>query len=447
MAISTRPTTDAGVPRPDQTRGGRLMVAGWAVLIAVAFGWGYVLRRTGSSPEDVLPPLHATARMPTLRILPAAVVAVALVLAVPVVCRRLRWRWSLVVCWLAAVLWTVALAVTDGRQGLTGPLTSAGEYFAGLPPVLADPLGWLRTFSDDALRYPTHVAGHPPGPMMVLWALDAAGLHGPGWAAALLIGAGTSSVVAIAVTVRALAGEETARRLLPFLVLAPLAVWVATTMDALFLGAGAWAAALLASASGRRAVIWAAGAGLLFGALPYLSYGLLPLFALGPAILLVTRPRRPVVGALLAGCLVVPLVFTALGFWWPDGVAVTQDAYAMTGGSARRSYLYFLVGNLAVLGLLTGPAAAYGLARCGEVFRRPASWTPSARAAVMAVAALVGMVVLDLSSVTRGEVERIWLPYAAWAMAAAVHVTPARRWLAVQAGLAVAVQALVLSPW
>ncbi len=424
-------------------------LAAWAVLIAVAFGWGYALRRTGGSPEDVLPPLHATLRAPTWRILPAVAVAVPLVLGVPVVCRRMRWRWALLVSWAAAAAWTVVLAVSDGWQGLTGPLTSRGEYFAGLRPVLADPLGWLRTFSGRALGYPTHVAGHPPGPMMVLWVLDAAGLHGPGWAAAFLVAAGTSGVVAVAVTVRAVASEEMARRVLPFLVLAPLAVFVATTMDAFFLGVGAWAGALLASATGRRAAVWSFAAGVLFGALPYLSYGLLPLFAVGLAIMLLTRPRRSAVAALLAGCLVVPAIFTALGFWWPDGVAVTQAAYAITGGSARRPYLYFLFGNLAVLGLLTGPAVAYGLPRCVASWRaalRPAA--PEARAALVAVAAMVGLVVLDLSSVTRGEVERIWLPYAGWVMAAAVvHVPPARRWLAAQAALALAVQALVLSPW
>ncbi|NEA28064.1 hypothetical protein G3I70_37030, partial [Actinomadura bangladeshensis] len=47
-----------------------------------------------------------------------------------------------------------------------------------------------------------------------------------------------------------------------------------------------------------------------------------------------------------------------------------------------------------------------------------------------------------------GEVERIWVPFAAWAVAAAaLHRPPARGWLAAQAATALAVQALVLSPW
>jgi hypothetical protein len=438
-------------------------VIGWAVLIVVAFGWGYLLRRSGGSPEDVLPPLHARPRLLTWQLLPAAGVGIVGVRILPALTARLNWRPLLLSCWAMATVWTVLLALSDGPAGITGPLTSHGEYFEGIHPLLADPLGWLRTFTKQALHYPTHVAGHPPGPMMVLWALNAAGLHGPAWAAALLIGVGTSSVAAIAITVRAVATEAAARRMLPFLVLAPLAVWIATTMDALFLGVGAWAIALLAMAAGRhqiaRRVLCGVMAGVLFGALPYLSYGLLPLFAVALAVLIMTRPRRLALIAVLAGCVVVPLVFTLLGFWWPDGVQVTKAAYAITGGSGRRSYLYFLIGNFAVLALLTGPAAADALAHLAVICKdtleqaapsnqEPAPSNPEARVGWLAGAVLVGMVVLDFVGVTRGEVERIWLPYAAWVItAAAVHAGPARRWLAAQAILGIVLQALILSPW
>jgi hypothetical protein len=67
---------------------------------------------------------------------------------------------------------------------------------------------------------------------------------------------------------------------------------------------------------------------------------------------------------------------------------------------------------------------------------------------VLAGAALAGAVALDLSGVTRGEVERIWLPYAGWVLAAAaLHRPPARRWLAAQALLGLALQGLTLSNW
>ncbi|NVI85817.1 hypothetical protein HUX53_00655, partial [Actinomadura sp. BRA 177] len=80
--------------------------------------------------------------------------------------------------------------------------------------------------------------------------------------------------------------------------------------------------------------------------------------------------------------------------------------------------------------------------------RSPAPGAAASPVAVLACAALAGVLVLDVSGVTRGEVERIWVPFAAWAVAAAaLHQPPARAWLAAQAVTALAVQALVLSPW
>lgn len=475
-------------------------MVGWAVLVAGVFVWGYVLRRSGQEDQDALPPLYATPRLLTWQMLPAVAVAAALVAALPALARRLRWRWLLLTGWVASAGWAVALAVSDGISALAGPLTSPNEYLAGLPAVRRDPLEWVRTFTERLQSYPVHTKGHPPLPMLFLWALDALGMRGAGWAAAAVIVIGSSAVMAIAITLRALAaktgqGEELARRALPYLVLAPLALWIATAMDAMFLGVGAWGVALLALAAGhdhrptttsdrhftatsgpdshhatraghdpylaataghdrrstaaaRRgrpdaAIVTALAAGLLLGALPYLSYGLLPLFAIPLAIILVTRPSRAVLTALTCGFLVVPVVFTAAGFWWPDGVAATHQAYEAAGGSSRRPYLYFLVGDLGVLALLVGPAVAHALPdliRGARDRYRVLTW--------LCGAALLGMLVLDVSGVTRGEVERIWVPYAAWLVtAAAVHRTPGRGWLAAQAATAITVQALVLSAW
>ncbi|MFD0534144.1 hypothetical protein ACFQY7_10620 [Actinomadura luteofluorescens] len=289
-------------------------------------------------------------------------------------------------------------------------------------------------------------------------------LGGTGWAAALIVAAGTSAAAAIAVTVRCLAGERAARAAVPFLALAPLAVWIATAMDAFFLAVGAWGTALLALAARgarRRALVPAAAGGLLLGCLPYLSYGLLPLFAVPLAVVVLGRPRLRVLAAAGVALAVVPAAFTLLGFWWPDGVRATLDTYLVSRGSAQRSYAYFLFANLAVLGLLTGPAVAHALPRTLAELCRGALWrgvlgrgararsaAPAAAVAALAGAALIGVLVLDASGVTRGEVERIWVPFAAWLTAAAAVDRPrVRAWLAAQAVTALAVQALVLSPW
>ncbi|MEV4008716.1 hypothetical protein, partial [Actinomadura sp. NPDC049753] len=350
------------------------------------------------------------------------------------------------------------------HDALARPLEAPTEYPAGLSQLRPDPLEWLRTFTERLGGYTTHVRGHPPLPMLVLWGLEKAGLGGTGWAAALIIAAGTSAAAAIAVTVRCLAGERAARAAVPFLALAPLAVWTATAMDAFFLAVAAWGTALLALAARgerNRALVPAAAGGLLLGCLPYLSYGLLPLFAVPLAVVVLGRPRARALAAAGAGLAVVPAAFTLLGFWWPDGVRATLDTYLVSRGSAQRSYAYFLFANLAVLGLLTGPAVAHALPRMltelcrGDLWRgvlgrgtRSRAVAPAATVAALAGAALLGVLVLDASGVTRGEVERIWVPFAAWlTAAAAVDRSRVRAWLAAQAVTALAVQALVLSPW
>ncbi|WP_285629152.1 hypothetical protein [Actinoallomurus iriomotensis] len=534
----------------------------WAGFVAVVFGVGAALRAAGKLPVDPVPPLHASARLLIGPLVPAAVVALAGVAVLPAAVRRLRWRPLLTVAWLASAFWAVVLQWPDG---VSRPLTAPTEYLAGLPAMGDHPLSWLRGFTRHLQEYPTHVKGHPPLPDLILWILRWTGLNEPGWAAALVIAVGTSSTAAIAMTIRTLADEETARRALPFLVLAPTVICLATSMDALFLGAAAWAVALTAEATapagedtphppwgtiplqssspvdvghkafhrlwitvlqwagvhgrstartardgavdaqapgparerlpavfrprlgrlarerfpaasgtrlgrlarerfpaasrtrlGRparerlpaafrprqgslawRLVVVSVG-GIVTGSLPYLNYGLVTILALPLAVFLLTRPRRAVVVTFVLGCAVVPLAFTLGGFLWWDGVAATHAAWAAGAGS-ERPYAYFLVGDLAVLALIIGPMAAGALP---YVLRRGGAF------GVLTAATLLGVLALDLSGVTRGEVERIWLPYAAWlTAAAAVHRPPARRALLLQAVTALLIQALVRSPW
>lgn len=455
-----RPAADRALAWP------RVSLAVWAGLIVVAFTVGAVLRRAGHMPFDGFPPLHASPRLTVIPLLPAAAVALVAVAALPIAARRLSWGPLLALSWLGSAGWAVALAMPDG---LARQLTTPTEYLAGLPAMGDDPLGWLRGFTRDLQLYPTHVKGHPPLPMLILWATDRVGLHGASWAAALVIAVGSSAAAAIAVTVRLLSGEDTARRAVPFLVLAPTALWVATSMDALFLGVAAWGVALVAcgaTAIGRATRAREGGplgpaalastftGGVLLGSLPYLSYGLLPVFALPLAVLVLARPPRPVLVALAAGCLVVPVAFTIAGFSWWEGVLGTHAAWA-AGGGAQRSYAYFFLGDLAVLALLVGPATAQALpsalGRAAAALRDTpggVSGTDPRRLGWLAAAALAGVLALALSGVTRGEVERIWIPYAAWlTTAAAMHRAPARGPLLAQAVTALVVEALVRSPW
>ncbi|MCT9935117.1 hypothetical protein N5079_33440 [Planotetraspora sp. A-T 1434] len=414
----------------------------WAGLIVVAFGWGAVLLSHDALHLDAFPPLHGHLRLQTWQLIPALVAGVGVILALPAATARLSWRPLLLAAWLATLGWTVALALSDGVSQLAAPFAARNEYLPVLPAMGDRPLSWLRSFTGELLAYPTHVKGHPPLPDLILWALDRVGARGPGPAAALAIAVGASAVVAVAVTVRSVAGEELARRALPYLVLGPWAISVATSMDALFLGVAAWGTALLALASHRTAqqgMAPASLAGVLLGSLPYLSYGLVPFAAIPFVVLLVARPAtRVLIGAVL-GAVSVAALFAAGGFWWPDGVSATRIAWELDAG-ALRPYTFFLIGNLAVLGLITGPAVAAAVPRIRSL-PRPV--------ALLGAAALLGMIVLDLSGYTRGEVQRIWIPYAVWfvPVAAALPKGRTRAWLAAQVGVGLLLQATLQAPW
>jgi hypothetical protein len=180
--------------------------------------------------------------------------------------------------------------------------------------------------------------------------------------------------------------------------------------------------------------VFALGAGIVLGAALFLTYGVVPLGAVVLTIA-VGRRRPAALGWAAGGVAVVALAFLAAGFNWVDGLAATRELYA-GGVAGRRPYVDFLVIDLAAFALAVGPATAAGLAR----LRDHGAW-------LLAGGAMAAVACADLSGLSRGETERIWLPFAPWLLVATVALNGARGWLAAQVGLALALQAGVRSPW
>jgi hypothetical protein len=363
--------------------------------------------------------------------LPVAVAA-AVVAWGPTLAARLRWRLVPPVAGVAATAWGVALSATDGWSRLTAPLLSRHEYerFAA---TIHDPGRFVRTFAAALDGYPVHVRAHPPLATLVPWGLDQIGLGGAGWFAALLVGCWGLAIGAALVAVRATAGEDVARRAAPALVVLPAAVWAVTSSDAMF--AGAVALGVAVAVLGRRWHALVGGAVLGTGLL--LTYGAAPLLLVPLAI---HAHRRRWVHVLLvgAGAAVVLVATWALtGFWWLDGLGATRATY-WDGVASRRPGLYLTVlGNPTALAVIVGPAAVAGLV----VLVRARGWG----AALLPGAAALAVAAADASQLARGEVERIWLPFAVLIAAAALG--DRRRWLVAQAAVGVAAQALLASPW
>ncbi|MFF8726585.1 hypothetical protein ACF073_08850 [Streptomyces sp. NPDC015171] len=386
----------------------------------------------------------------------AVVVAVAVAAYGPSVAARLPWRGLLLAAWATALAWTWSLALVDGWQrGVAGRLTTRNEYltvigrFHDIPAALRDFTHHIVSASPE--RWPAHIAGHPPAATVTFVLLDRIGLGGGGWAGAWCITVGTTACAAVLVTVRALADERLARRAAPFLVLAPAAVWVGASADGYFAAVAAWFVALLALAVTGRSVAWAAGSGLLFGLTCYLSYGLTLFALIGLAVLVAGRRRvreRPVLLALfLAGAAVVPLVFTLAGFdWWEAYRLLVTRYYEGVGGT--RPYGYWVWANLACTVLMTGPATAAGLRRAGAVLARRRTTPPAqARLALLVGAALLALLIADVSGMSKAETERIWLPFAMWLLAAGALLPRQRAWLVAQAVLALLLNHLLFTGW
>lgn len=438
------------------------MAAGCAgLLVAVAGALGTWLLRHGVPLHVDAPPLGAQWLPHTgPGTVPAVLIALLVVLWGPRLAAQLPWRPLLGVCTVTAVAWTMSLALIDGwRRGVTGRLSTPTEYLHDVPRV-GDVGAMLRSFTGRILRgqpdvWTTHVAGHPPGALLVFVGLDRIGLPGGAPAALLCVLVGSSAAVAVAITLRALNAETIARAALPFGVLFPGAIWIGVSADGLFAGVLAWGVALVAIGAARQrfdlpALAASLGGGLLLGATLFLSYGLV-LAGLLPVAVAVTARRRlaPLLVASL-GVAAVVATFAAAGFWWLQGYRLVTIRYYQPGEYGLvRPYSYWVWADLACLAVVLGPAGVAGLRR---VFT-PQRFTsrrgqPRALVALCAAAALA-VLVADLSGLSKAEVERIWLPFAVWLIAATglLPASRARWWLAAQAVLALAVNHLLLTTW
>ncbi|SDY14674.1 hypothetical protein SAMN05444365_101831 [Micromonospora pattaloongensis] len=388
----------------------------------------------------------------------ALLVAAAVIRYGPTLATRLRWRRLLAAAYGGALAWTVSLALVDGwHDGLATKLDQEQEYLpevAGVhdvPAMLRGFAGRIADFQPDSWN--THVAGHPPGALLVFVGLDRVGLGGPDWAAAACVAVGALTAVAVPVALRALGGDAAARAAVPFVVLFPGAVWLGVSADAVFAGVTAAGVALLAvggARSGGRGLPAALAGGILLGAGLFLSYGLTLMAPLALATALVLRRVAPLLtGA--AGVLAVVAAFDAAGFRWSEGYRLVVHRYYQ-GIAHERPYAYWAWANLACLVLAAGPVVAPVLRRVLRTLRPPAR-SIAARlrtpAVALPLAAAVAIAAADLSGLSKAEVERIWLPFAVWLLAGAALLPPDRRrgWLALQAVTALIVNHLLLTVW
>ena len=359
----------------------------------------------------------------------------------------------------ASFFWTLSLAWVDGwHRGFAGQLDGPGQYLSDVDRVhnlhafLGDFVGHIS--ADNAHPWVTHVAGHPPGALLLFVGLDRVGLGGSTWAGLVCVAVASVGVAAVLVTVAACAGQQAARRLTPFIVFWPAAVFVGVSADGLFMGVFAIGLALAAIGS-RRSGLLSIGllgaSGLVLAGTVYLSYGLV-LFAPVVLVVMLRLGRRGMVAPIVVGAAIPPVLFAIGGFsWWAGYQALHSRYYAGLGGV--RPYHYWVWADLAALAFALGPTVAPGITR---VLGRLGSTRPwrAARGGrlselLLPTAGLIGVGLAALSGLSKAETERIWLPFMPWLLVACIQL-PARSsrgWLTVQVAFAIGLQSAILSPW
>jgi methylthioxylose transferase len=413
-------------------------------------------------------------------LVPPALLGIAILIALPRFAHRLHFRSLFGVTAVLTSLFAVVLAASDGWGKLMDPVVHPTEYWANLD-TLPPPRVMLEEYAtvDFLLNYSVHVKGHPPGFLLLLQAAEYVGLGSP-WVNATIIWISIGLTAAgVLRLVQLMSDDEAARRCAPFLVLAPYAVWMATSADATFAAMSVWGVTLLGDAtlSTSRRLRWAkgVGGGLLSCFAIYSSYGS-ALYAVVALIVLVgcanryipssgfdgslpfgfnsdpsvhhsvtpgTRARiftviRHAAAAAvptIVGALMVVGLFAAFGFWWFDGFFTTKDFYEW-GTAQFRLWQYFIVANIAALIIAVGPATVVGLGRLGKT-----------RVWYVVGGGVATICVANGSLMSKAEVERIWLLFMVLLTPAAVSLKWPRLWLAAQLAVGLLLQAWLVSKW
>lgn len=338
----------------------------------------------------------------------------------------------------AATLSVSLKAVVRGWETLFSTFTdNPFEYIADVPRVGNDPIGFLRTFVQVMDDLALHSSTHPPGSILLLWAVERTLGPGPVPASWVAIGLSTTAVLAALWAGRGLGGPRLG--LLAGAIAAVMPgqlVFSTTSMDGLFnalLALGAVAFLLAMERPFRPGA--AALAGLLIAGGLFFTYATTQLAFFGLAVGGVALWRewagtgqhgaarlwaagRPVLrqGLIAAGMIV--LIYLALGlatgFNVVEGAlrATAINAEVMRGVRARpflppslAYYTLYLVANLLAFGWYLGPWGLTASLSAGSTALRQRPPTSIGALAAGLAALVAGMA---LSGLFNREVERIW---------------------------------------
>jgi hypothetical protein len=300
------------------------------------------------------------------------------------------------------------------------------EYLAAMTELRMGVGPFLDRFAELVPTLPLHVAGHPPGLVLLL---DITGLETPESMAALTIIVGAAVSPVLYLLGRRIYDEHTARLAALLSVFVPtMLLYGASSADSLF--ATVALIPVLGLLSHRRAGVVAGAFGLALAS--FFSYALL--IAGGWAGLVRWRRdgTRSMLGVatLCALALVVfyGLLFLLTGFDVVTSLEATHDRY-YKGIASERPYLFWFFGSAAAFLFMLGPVAWYAARSLGS-------------REITALALAAAILITVTFGYTKAETERIWMFLVPMACLAAARALPERHVKPVL--VALATQAVVL---
>lgn len=311
--------------------------------------------------------------------------------------------------------------------GPRGSFEAANEYLPGIPLLEWGIPNYLDRFAETVTSQPVNIAGHPPGPLLLMRAVGAETAQS--LAALCIAGAALCAPLTYAIG-RTLVSETAARTAGLIAVFTPVMLLDGvTSFDAIYAAMGAAAAALLLARRG-----WVVALGVVaFAICTVFSWALLGVgAAVAIAVLVRDGWRRALVVAASsgAGFLGVNAILAAGWGYDPVGTLLATETVYRNSLAQIRPYSFWVFGSPVAWGVMLGPIVIAAAVR-GALRRSPA-----------AIAILTVVLIAAVAGFTKAETERIWLIFVPLACVAAAPLL-SRRWLPWVLGV-LGAQALVL---
>jgi methylthioxylose transferase len=425
----------------------RADLSAWLVLVVLGVLATWLAVRAGADLGTASAPFLGRYR---IQAGPATALAPLVAIGVIAIAGRgwfhtVQWPIVLLASYSGLLSWACALAFVDGPSGFTRALLSPDSYLHDVTAVGDHPLAYLRMFTSTAAERSATSRGHPPGPVLLLWAAQKAGLDNLLLLGLVVTALGCLVVPLVLSAVREVCGEQAARSYAPVLILATWAVWLAVSVDALVAAIGAAMIAAGVRATTRynwRAGGWSFLAGLLLGTAALFSYAAAWL-GLSVLFLNFARRRAALNWTSGLGALVPVLAAWLAGFNWFDGLVSAHSDFT-TRVDPVRPMLPWLGISLAALLLAAGPALVPSLRK----IRNTPGWPFLSGAGAAVVFSLA-------AGLARGGVEHAWMAFFPWltiAVVAPEHPggpippTPLKL-VAAGALTAIVVEAVLATPW